>query len=135
MRYTVKYYYRKYAHWIPRVFILFTVLILVLTLTPDDTFSKEKLKKLDKLFHVLFFGTWTFLFWLSLNISKPDEWPSLIKVFIVATLFGLSIEILQYILPFDRGVEVMDIAANTVGITIVLAVVYAYTRVLASESD
>lgn len=124
----IKNFYVKHAHWIPRLFLIFTFLILVLTLTPDDTFSKSMLKKFDKYFHALFFGGWTFLFWLTLNISKPGKPPNPIMIFIFATLFGISIEIFQYILPIDRALEIMDIFSNMVGITIVIALIQVYNR-------
>jgi len=132
---SIKELYYKYAHWIPRLFILFTGLILLLTLMPDDTFTDSKLKKFDKFFHVLFFGIWTFMFWLSVNISKPDKWPSLLLVFAAGTIFGIIIEGFQYILPIDRGVEAMDVLANIVGIIIAILCISLYTNFQTSRKD
>ena len=110
------YFCSKFAKWIPSLFVLFTVLLILLTLTPGDLIVNKIPNGSDKLSHATFFYIWTMLFWMAVKINNYTTNLPMWLIFITASLLGLTIEILQYLLPVDRGLELYDILANTVGI-------------------
>ncbi|MFN3405127.1 MAG: VanZ family protein [Cytophagaceae bacterium] len=99
---------------------LWSLVILVLTLSPGSTLPKFGLSKiipLDKIAHFLIF---LFFAWLIGN-SFHKESRSLILnrkpktySFLLAFIYGISIELIQSMIP-DRSFELEDIAANTAG--------------------
>lgn len=103
-----------------------TVTILYLTLSPADQIGDFSVYQYDKLGHfVLFFG-WTFFFGL-LVLSFKEANTNLLFVFIVGTLFGISIEILQDVLPFGRSPEKVDAIVDIFG-TLCATILLYYIR-------
>lgn len=83
---------------------------------PDPSFFQ--LYVFDKLVHTFMFLVLGFL--LSIGFKKQYQYP-LIKahtkksVFLIATVYGILIEVLQYLIFLDRYFEGSDIGANTLG--------------------
>ena len=69
----------------------------------------------DKLIHGLYYSTLTF-FWLLSTITRTTQ--KYIQVGLSVFIFGLLLEIMQYVLPIQREMDVIDVFANTVGISI-----------------
>lgn len=95
--------------------IILTLLMLILTLMPAETFSHHKIWSYDKLGHLLLFGTWTLLLGLYHNISKAGSTNFWI-IFLIGASFGILIELLQYSLPFlNRHADMGDVLFDIIG--------------------
>ncbi|MCX2681800.1 VanZ family protein [Galbibacter sp. EGI 63066] len=68
----------------------------------------------DKFVHAIFYFVNTLLLYLHFK-NTTVKYP-LLKVSLFSLVYGIIIEVLQYIMPYNRAFEITDIAANTVGI-------------------
>lgn len=91
-----------------------TIGTVALTLIPSDFLNSSPIWSFDKLGHILLFGSWTFLLGLyrmMQNSRQNSVWP----IFLAGLVFGGAIELLQYLLPFNRTAELLDLACDSVG--------------------
>ncbi len=97
-------------------FLLFiaTAVILFFTLAPPSTLGESELYNYDKLGHFLLFFFWTLIFGLFM-FSLKNEHASLLLIFFIGSVFGITIEVMQGILPFDRNPNVYDALADVAG--------------------
>ena len=95
-------------------FVVTTIVIMVLTLMPSENLGSLELFSYDKLGHFSIFFIWTFLFALSVATFKNRQTP-LIVIFLTGSLFGIAIEILQYMTPYGRSANIFDAAADIAG--------------------
>lgn len=73
---------------------------------------------LDKVVHFTFHFIIIVLGMLFLNEVVPEKWNWKKKtklVFAFSIGYGLLIELLQWVMPFDRSAEVWDVLANVLG--------------------
>lgn len=94
------------------------LLILILCGLPGDQFEKSKLLHADKVVHTVLFGVLFFL--LSVGFIKQRRFRqlrnhTLLKVFVISTLYGVIIEALQGLVFLHRSIELSDMLFNTVG--------------------
>jgi glycopeptide antibiotics resistance protein len=123
---------------IPWALVIWTLLIIYLTIAPSEQLIDVKLFQYDKLGHFVIFGGWTFLVGLIQiiyfgNLSRP-----LFPIPLAGTLFGIFIEGMQYVLPFRRHASFDDIIANTLGCLLAFAVLLLirhYLRSLTNNSS
>ena len=80
-------------------------------------FSFKDLFGIDKLAHMLLFGTETFLIATATQKLNDDKNSFLIifPAFLIGTVFGIIIEILQATLFTNRSFDYLDMLANTIG--------------------
>lgn len=121
MRETIKKIVYDYPFLLPAGTILLTAAVLFATLSPSDLIGGGRLGSYDKLGHVILFGSWTYLFGIYRYVYQPNK-PSLFTIFLVGVLFGISVEVLQYLLPFDRSADLFDIAFDAIGAFIAILV-------------
>lgn len=121
MRESIKQIVTDYPYLLPAGTILLTAAVLFVTLSPADLVGGKQLGSYDKVGHMVLFGSWTFLYGIYRYVSQPDK-PSLFTIFLVGVLFGISVEVLQYLLPFDRSAELFDIAFDAIGAFIAILV-------------
>lgn len=114
MKATLVDYLSKNKHLIPVLFGLITLVMLVLTLIPAGTLGSSAIWTYDKLGHLLMFGVWTFLLGAYLYISNSYT-LKLFTIFFIGVAFGIMIEVLQYLLPFERSAELFDITFDSLG--------------------
>ncbi|MEX1063364.1 MAG: hypothetical protein WEC12_07155 [Balneolaceae bacterium] len=93
---------------------ILTLITLALTLLPQEKMVETSLFQYDKLGHAFVFGSWTLLLGLILLVSGQKP-PALFSIFLAGSIFGISIEILQEVLPLERGMEPFDALADMVG--------------------
>lgn len=96
------------------LFIVITLVTLLLTLLPPENLQGENLFKYDKIGHFLMFFGWSFMLGFSLIIHGNKKAP-LLLIFIAGSLFGLSIEFLQELLPYGRTASLHDAIADAAG--------------------
>ncbi len=107
-------YLSRKGYLLPTLITLLTLGTLALTLMPGDYFKASSIWSYDKIGHLLLFGSWTYLIGLYYYISS-DKKLHLFTIFIVGVAFGITIELLQYLLPLNREAEFFDIAFDTLG--------------------
>lgn len=105
--------------------IVSTLAILYGTLVPSDYVVPSSWSGYDKLAHFLMFAAWTFFYGL-VRMLKGN--PALFSVLITGAFFGLSIELLQYFLPFERSPETLDFAADLGGVLIAILALYILSK-------
>lgn len=107
-------FFAKHKLLVYTLFVLFTIIVLLLTLLPPDNFDGKTLFQYDKAGHFLMFLGWTLLFGFSWIISgkKPAR---LWLIFLIGVLFGIGIEFVQDLLPYDRSPSIYDVIANVTG--------------------
>lgn len=133
----IRYVYQK--SWvqksIPILILLWTLLILYFTLFPSDNLFDTDLFSYDKIGHFGMFGGWTGLIGLYFLIYKKDNNAPLFTILIIGIIFGAFIEFLQFLLPFDRNANLMDIAANSLGcITAYLILSYLRAKIIRARA-
>lgn len=101
--------------------ILFTGAILYGTLFPVYYDVPQSFMGLDKIVHFIMFAAWTFFYGL-VRFLKDNF--ALYPVFLVGSLFGLLIEVLQHLLPTGRSPELLDFAADITGTGAAVVVLY-----------
>lgn len=112
--------------------MLWTLFILVGCLFPGRELPHTSVPFADKWTHFVMFGLFTFLWLLALDsISRAR----LVKVFVIATLYGAVVEILQGLLAFlGRSAELMDAVADAVGALLGVLVYVACARAAKTTS-
>ncbi|MEX0681599.1 MAG: VanZ family protein [Balneolales bacterium] len=107
--------YRRIRSAIPPVFVIWTILMLALTLLPGSAIPDTKLFSFDKLGHFSMFAGWTFILGLYMIVYKERTNINLFLLMIAGILFGVFIESLQYLLPGNRSACWEDLIANALG--------------------
>lgn len=108
---------RKYFYlWLAE---FWTVLIAFLCLTSFKKLPSIGVKSADKYVHFTFYFVFTILWFLYFNNKPLNSNKSSIalvtKVFFVAVLYGIGIEIAQSLFTTTRKGDVLDVIANTSG--------------------
>ncbi len=93
--------------------ILWTLLIFIVCFLPAREIPEVDVPLADKWVHFILFGTYAFLWLLSVKQPSTKSW---IVVFISAVLVGWLVEVLQGALSFlGRSQDNMDIVADAIG--------------------
>lgn len=100
---------------IPPALVVWTLLMLALTLLPSGSLPEARVFSYDKIGHFLLFGGWTFILGLYFIIYRQETDTNLIFLLLAGILLGGLIEILQYILPANRTASWGDVMANSLG--------------------
>ena len=114
--------------------ILWALLIVVLSLAPQDEFdNKSAMDNLDKIVHLFLYALLVHL--TMVGLLKQMEYKILHKmaayVSITAAFFlGLILEILQGTVFVSRSIEFMDLLANTMGSLLGLVSFYMIYKTL-----
>lgn len=104
----------RYAYLLPVLTVILTLLVLFFTLSPSDIIGGQRLGNYDKTGHLVLFGSWTYLYGLFRYFRHSGEF-NLFTVFLVGILFGIFVELLQYVLPFERNADFFDVAFDAIG--------------------
>ena len=94
--------------------LIWSCLILGLTLTPGKSLPSVDLFTYDKLGHLIIFLVLTFLYTAGLFKNKNSVVKSILLGLIVTIFYGAAIEVIQKFLP-DRSMDWKDLAANCSG--------------------
>jgi VanZ family protein len=97
---------------------LWAAFILWLCLMPASHLPKVKIPNFDKIVHFSFYFTLSTLMVYGWSRQQSIPWlrkHSIIKIIIIASAYGLSIEIMQELFTNDRHFEWLDEAANATG--------------------
>lgn len=105
--------------------ILSTGAILYGTLFPVGYDVPQSFMGLDKVVHFIMFAAWTFFYGL---VRFLKDKFTLFPVFLVGSLFGLVIEVLQHLLPTGRSPELLDFAADITGTAAAVLILYVLSQ-------
>lgn len=97
------------------LFFLITLAILLLTLMPPDNLGSNRIFQYDKLGHFMMFFCWTLAYGFFSFARKGAPGTNLVVIFIVASIFGITVEFLQKIMPYGRSAGIFDAAADILG--------------------
>ena len=97
-------------------FILITIAI-VGSLMPPQQIERLTFSLSDKLIHGLYYSILTFFWLLS---TKALTTQKHIQAGLSVFFLGLALEIMQDVLPVQREMDVLDVFANMVGISIAI---------------
>lgn len=107
------------SYLLPLGIVGLTLLMLGLMLFPANFIGDSRLWSYDKVGHLLLFASWTYILGLYHHINRPSP-TRLWLIFLVGILFGLTIEILQDILPLNRHGDWIDLVFDAGGCLIAL---------------
>jgi VanZ family protein len=96
------------------ILAILTVITISLTLLPSDKLMDARIFRYDKAGHLLMFGSWTFLLGLIQLVSDRQPLP-LFAIFLAGSLFGITVELMQEVLPGDRDMNIYDAVADIIG--------------------
>jgi len=111
------------------LFILITLAILALTMLPSQQLGQNRLFQYDKIGHFLMFFFWTLIFGLLYFSRNPDN-ANLGFILFSGAFFGIAIEALQVVLPFDRAFEFNDIIADLLGAGAATIVLFLIKKIM-----
>ena|SRR5699024_1595652 len=103
--------------------IIVTIITLALTLLPAGKVMTGRIWSYDKLGHFLMFGSWTFLIGYYRVLTKPKA-LNYFTLFLVGVIFGAAVEGLQYIMPYHRSADFMDIVFDALGCFVAVLILY-----------
>jgi len=95
----------------------YTIAIAVLSLISNDDVPHFGAKNEDKIFHFIAYALLALL-WYKVCLNYKYKHPIIIA-FIVSITYGIILEVLQGQFTAGRDSSLMDIVANSLGVTIV----------------
>lgn len=123
MKRRVQEFLKQHSYLLTAGTVLLTLVVVFFTLFPSDLIGGSRLGRFDKVGHMVLFGSWTYLYGLYRYFRYPDR-PSLFTIFLVGIFFGTVIELMQFVLPFDRSPELFDIAFDALGAFLAVLVLH-----------
>ncbi len=122
--FTLLFNYKYTFHW-RIVFYLNSIVLLYLTLMPSVQ-PQSSIQHLDKLFHFIGFGAFAFFY----RLAYPKIQES--KIILLSCLLGVTVEIIQGILP-HRSFSYADMIADFTGILIAVLFLWVGKRKVATN--
>jgi VanZ family protein len=98
--------------------IIWTALIVFLSVLPSEDIKDIDLPYFDKVGHFFLYASWSFLIIFSLTkdyFSKSRKLKIYLGTFIAAIMIGISLEIVQKYFTEDRNFDFLDIVSNLLG--------------------
>ena len=83
-----------------------------------DTTTVITIPHMDKIIHFTFYLVFVVLgfFFYGERFKKRSQLKKVIfSIVIIAIIYGMLIEVLQYVMPYDREADFFDILANSIG--------------------
>lgn len=93
--------------------IAWAVAIVAVCSIPGTDLPELDIQFLDKAAHFAMFAV---LAWLWLGVLTMSPASNYVAVVVVGSIFGGLTEIYQGILPWERTPDILDVAANTLGL-------------------
>ena len=97
--------------------LVMITIAIVGSLMPPQQIEQLTFSLSDKLIHGLYYATLTFFWLLSIKTNTTKKH---IQIGISVFFLGLTLEIMQDVLPIERNMDVLDVIANSVGIGIAI---------------
>ncbi len=113
--------------------VVMTLLIPVLSLLPAHFFRHmaqplPTIPGMDKIVHALMYGALTAAYLLALSSDRRSRLASVLRVVLLAALYGLAMEVCQKLFTSSRSMDPLDALANTAGALVSALLAYAWTH-------
>jgi VanZ family protein len=98
--------------------IIWTALIVFLSVLPSEDIKDIDLPYFDKVGHFFLYASWSFLIIFSLTkdyFSKSRKLKIYLGTFIAAIMIGILLEFVQKYFTEDRNFDFLDIVSNLLG--------------------
>ncbi len=100
--------------------IVITLLITALSLLPAQFFKQvseplPQLPVMDKIVHALMYAALTATYLHSLPRDRRSHLTTVLRVVVIAALYGIAMEVCQKLLTTSRTMDPLDALANAVG--------------------
>lgn len=96
--------------------VTYSIALVVVSLINLSEMPKVNLNYGDKIFHFLAYGLLCLLWSIVFSLQNPQSLnKAIIKAIIIATIFGILLEVLQGTLTAHRSLDVYDAIANSLG--------------------
>lgn len=96
--------------------VTYSIALVVVSLINLSEMPKVNLNYGDKIFHFLAYGLLCLLWSIVFSLQTPQSLNKpIIKAIIIATVFGILLEVLQGALTAHRSLDVYDAIANSLG--------------------
>jgi len=96
--------------------VTYSIALVVVSLINLSEMPKVNLNYGDKIFHFLAYGLLCLLWSIVFSLQTPQSLNKpIIKAIIIATIFGILLEVLQGTLTAHRSLDVYDAIANSLG--------------------
>ncbi len=104
------------THW-QFLAISYTIALTIISLINVNDFPKLGVDYEDKIFHVLAYGLLNLLWYYTLRNLKIVR--PVFMAMVLSLIYGIILEVLQGQLTVTRNLDIIDILANSIGVTIV----------------
>ncbi|WP_210423598.1 VanZ family protein [Croceivirga thetidis] len=104
---------------------------------PEEQESNFWFDNLDKLVHLGIYLVTTVIGYFAFQESFKNKFSkakAIRVVFVLAVAYGLLIELLQHLMPYNRMAELMDVIANTVGALLGCWLIQKYSSLIPSTN-
>jgi VanZ family protein len=109
--------------------LIWTTIVTFLCLINNNELPIPKFEKnTDKLGHMVFHIGITSLWFLYFKYKFVNVKTALIQAFLFSFVYGILIEIAQGLFTATRSADILDVAANTTGALLVVAIVMFYQK-------
>jgi VanZ family protein len=112
------------------VLFLYIVLLCFLTVIPFDYW--DRIKNIDKLFHLGAYGLLSFIMYFALYFQKKiillKKYPGMFT-FLFTSVIGTINELFQILVP-SRTLNILDILSNIAGILLTILVIKVSMKIL-----
>lgn len=102
--------------------IIYLIAMLVAHLMRGGRFPLDNIFGMDKIFHIVEYIIFSFLF---INALKSPDIKKVITIIIIGTFYGALIELMQLYVA-DRFADIYDAMANVIGLLIGSFITYRY---------
>jgi len=113
--------------------VIWTIFIAFLCLVQFNNLPTVEVKGADKYVHFSFYFVFTILWFSYFKNRSLTGKNNLVKVFLLALLYGGLIELAQSIFTVTRKADVLDILANTAGAISAIVAIFFFKIFLKSH--
>ena len=113
--------------------VVMTLLIPALSLLPARFFRHmaqpmPTIPYMDKIIHALMYAALTAAYLFALSRDRRSRLASVLRVVLLAALYGLAMEVCQKLFTSSRAMDPLDALANTLGALVSALLAYAWVR-------
>ncbi len=114
------------AHNFLKPAVIWTIAITVASLASFTKMPKVTVPGKDKTVHFVFYFVLVLLWFLALK-SKHDNKKIIFYIAVSAILYGILMEIMQWLFTQNRQADFYDIIANTLGVFLAVLTIYLFS--------
>lgn len=122
--------HKFFSLWIAEIW---TIIIAFLCLVQFGNLPRVGVKGADKYVHFTFYFVFTILWFLYFKNKNGTVKSNLLKVFFLALLYGVLIELAQSFFTLTRKADIWDVLANATGAFFAIVAILFYNTFLKKD--